>query len=326
MHTLPVGTARRITVALFLTLLWLAVMLLGIVVHELGHALAAPAGGWHNSISFFGGTTYFEPAFWQAVADHLATAGIPPETWGQADNLTLVTALAQQMPVMRYGVLGGWVAQLVSAAVAAVLFRLRAFRDEASAYARLFWGVYIVSTLAWVGAIWLGVGLLTPRSTDAVVLQEVILQGSWLAIAVVWMLGITLVGLSVLFAARYGDRFFAFAIPDRGSHLARLWALLIVCSALIGKFPLPALIEGLAGPLLILVGTAIYLTRQHTAYVPAIGWLNTSAILAVIVGMLITRSGIIVGSDSDTLSLHTIQALYCEQGECLPADIAKWFR
>jgi hypothetical protein len=192
---------KTASLGLFLLLTWLVIMLFNVWVHELGHAITfALSEGWRNSIVMFGSTFSTEPAFILEMVDNVQNSGLTPETFEIAHQLKLIETLAQNLPSIRLGVIGGWVGQLVVTLIVLLLTRTRAFREESSGYDRLFWHGYILINLAWMGGYWLLLGLRMPTSSDPIVLINVILQKSPVAIGALWLLASGLIALALWLA------------------------------------------------------------------------------------------------------------------------------
>ncbi len=333
-----VSKRRLLLIAAFFLFFWLAVVLFSTTVHEIGHALAvALAGGWRNSLVFFGGAAYHEPVLWLTILDQVQASGFTPAQWGDEQNLALMGQIARLMPTFRIGVLGGWLGQLVAAALAFLVVRSRVFRAAASTFSRLFWGAFVLFNPAWVGGLWLLDGLWPPNSSDSAVLVNAILGNRPLALAALWLLGAGLVALALWLADRIGGQVFApLGLSAPASRkLALLWTALIAVTALPGKLPLPGNLDAIVGALiavpLMTVGPLWLLLRSNrndaaAPRVPAYAWLGIGMVLGLILFGLLSRSGFMVRGDSASLQMQIIQAHYCEQVKCAPEDALRWFR
>ena len=120
---------RLVQLAAFFLLFWLAVMLFSTTVHEVGHALTvALAGGWRNSLAFFGGADYNEPVVWLTMIEQVQASGLSPQEWGAEQNLRLMGEVARRLPPYRLGVMGGWLGQLAATLLAFLVVRSRVFQ------------------------------------------------------------------------------------------------------------------------------------------------------------------------------------------------------
>lgn len=329
---------RFVQLAAFFLLFWLAVVLFSTTVHEVGHALTvALTGGWHNSLAFFGGANYNEPAIWLAVVEQVQASGLSPQEWGAEQNLRLMGEIARRLPPFKFGVVGGWLGQLAATLAVFLVFRSRVFQEGASSFSRLFWGCFVLFNPAWVGGLWLLDGLWAPNSSDSVVLVDVILNRNVAALILLWAISVGLIALALLLAHRYGAMVFApLGLSDAaGRRLALLWTTLVAVTALPGKLPLPGRLDAavaalIAIPLMALGPTWLLarLTRQEESVprAPGYAWLGTLVVLALILFGLVTRSGFAVWGDPDMLHIQTIQAHYCEQTDCVPEDVMRWFK
>ncbi|MBK8905592.1 MAG: hypothetical protein IPM53_30700 [Anaerolineaceae bacterium] len=324
---------KSVSLGMFLLLTWLAIMLFNVWVHELGHAITfALSIGWQNNISNFGGTFPTDPAFIMEVVNWLQTSGLTPETFETAHQLQLLEALGQNLPSIRLGVIGGWAGQLALTLIVFLLTRTRAFQEEGSGYGRLFWHGYILVNLAWMGGNWLFMGWQAPTSSDPIVLINVMLQRNPVAIGLLWLLALGIIWLAVRLAHRFGgDLFGVLGLSPVASHrLALVWVATTALSSVLLKLP-GTLIPVLLGLLIVLVVPIVYLRRLSLAeneriHAPLLAWQGTAIILAVMLAFLLTNSGIVVfGHNGDTQQLNALSVAYCEQTNCLPAEIRAWF-
>lgn len=327
------STRRAISSGFFLLLTWLVIMLFNIWVHELGHAITFGVSvGWRNSISTFGTTFPTDPAFMQEVVNWLQNSGLTPDTIEAVHQRQLLEALGQNLPSIRLGVIGGWLGQLFVTLIVFLLTRTRAYREQGSGYGRLFWHGYILINLAWMGGNWLLMGLFTPTSSDPIVLINVILQKNPVAIGGLWLLALGIIWLAYRLAQRFGDDLFGILglTPEASQRLAIIWVAVTALSSILLKLPgtvIPVLLI-----LLLIFGVPILFLRRLTLaedlemHIPLLAWQGTAVILAIMLVVLFTNSGIVVfGLDGETQQLNVLSAVYCEQANCLPAEVRAWF-
>lgn len=329
---------KLVQLTMFFLVFWFAVLLFSMTIHEMGHALTvAFVGGWRNSTVFFEGANYQEPAFVVAIVEQAQTSSLSPEEWGVEQYINLMGNLARQLAPFKFGVVGGWLGQLVTALIVFLIFRLHAFQVGASSFSRLFWGCFILFNLAWIGGLWFLDGLWAPNSSDSVVLVNVLLERNPLALGGLWLIGVGLVALALLLANRYGGKVFApLGLNEAiGRRLALLWTGLVSVTALPGKLPLPsgwdATVAALIAIPLMTIGPTWFLARcarrgEPFAQAPAYAWLGLVVVLALVLFGLATRSGFIIQADPDLMQIQVIQAYYCEQLNCVPEDVLLWFR
>ncbi len=124
------------TPELSLVVIWVGCLFVSILVHELGHALAARSYGWPPDIVLhgFGGFARYSPghgytrrrAIWIAVAGPLAGFGLYAVV--QCAHLWLLAGLAEEQP---------WAVNLLKSNTGAgILFAIRQLK-----YINLFWGL-----------------------------------------------------------------------------------------------------------------------------------------------------------------------------------------
>jgi len=327
-----------VQLTVFFLLFWFAVLLFSMTIHEMGHALTvAFVGGWRNSTAFFGGAAYHEPSFLLAMVDQVQASGLTPSEWGMEQNFQLMGDLARQVIPFRFGVIGGWLGQLAAVLIVYLIFRSHTFQVGGSSFSRLFWGCFMFFNLAWIGGLWFLDGLWAPNSSDSVVLVNIILERNPLALGALWLIGVALVGLSLFLANRYGGVVFSPLGLNKagGRRLALLWAGLVAVTALPGKLPLPARWDATVAALiaipLMTIGPTWLLARwarrgEPLAQAPAYAWLGSVVVLALVLFGLATRSGFIIQGDLDLMQIQVIQAHYCEQVNCVPEEIMRWFR
>jgi len=329
---------KLVQLTMFFLVFWFAVLLFSMTIHEMGHALTvAFVGGWRNSTAFFGGANYQEPAFVLAIVEQVQTSSLSPEEWGAEQNFNLMGNLARQLAPFKFGVVGGWLGQLAAVLIVFLIFRSHTFQVGASSFSRLFWGCFMVFNLAWIGGLWFLDGLWAPNSSDSVVLVNVLLERNPLALGGLWLIGVGLVALALLLANRYGGKVFApLGLSEAiGRRLALLWTVLVSVTALPGKLPLPARWDAIVAALiaipLMTIGPTWLLVRwarpgEPFAQAPAYAWLGLVVVLALVLFGLATRSGFIIQGDPDLMQIQVIQAYYCEQVNCVPEEIMRWFR
>jgi hypothetical protein len=324
---------KAVSLGIFLLLTWVVIMLFNVWVHELGHAVTfALSVGWRNTVSTFGSTFPTDPSFMLEIVNWLQSSGLTPDTFAAADELQLLEAMGQNLPSIRLGVIGGWVGQLVVTLIVFLLTQTQAFREGGSGYGRLFWHGYILINLAWMGGNWLFMGLQAPTSSDPIVLINVILQKNPVAIGALWLLALGLIWLAYRLARRFGDDLFGILglSPKASQQLAIIWVAATALSSVLLKLP------GTSFPvllilLIIFVGPIVFLRRlplaeNHTVHTPLLAWQGTAVILAVMFAFLLTNSGIVIfGHDGDTQQLNVLSVTYCEQTNCLPAELRAWF-
>jgi hypothetical protein len=324
---------KVLSLGAFLMLTWVVIMLFNVGVHELGHAITfAATVGWKNSIVTFGGTFPTDPAFMLEVVDTLQNSGLTPETFESVHQIQLLETLGQNLPSIRMGVLGGWAGQLVVTLIAFLLTRTQAYQDGSSGYGRLFWHGFILINLAWMGGNWFLLGLQKPTSSDPIVLINVILQNSPVAIATLWLLSTTLIGLAYWLARRFGNRLFSVLglSPQVSQQMAIIWVLTTTLGAVLLKIPGTA-IPVLLILLIILVVPIFFLVRlphaeNPTGHVPLLAWQSTFIILTVMMTLILTNSGIVAfGHGGNRQQLNVLSVTYCEQTSCLPSEIQAWF-
>jgi hypothetical protein len=299
------------------------------MIHECGHALTGMVMGWHNSISFFGRTIFLKAELTLTAIQIAQESGLSPEELVKEQALNIITELARRSALLRYGVIGGWIGQLLATLVVFLVFRSSVFQTQASSFSRTFWGGFILFNLAWLGGTWFLYGVWTLQRSDPIVLVEVIMERNPFALIGLWIVSMGLVGLALFVANRYGGHVFGpLGLSEAGGQrLALFWTGAVVVSGLLIK--LPMIIAVLINiPLMIAIPLweLRQLVRQgeHPPHVPGYIWLGTLVVLAGIIFMLLTNSGILIGGDPDTLEMQVIQAHYCEQIKCVPEDIMRW--
>jgi hypothetical protein len=314
----------------FFLLFWLAVMLSSMLVHELGHGLAGMiAGGWSNSVVRFGQTDFLKQSFVLDAIRLAQTSGVTPETWGTSQQLELIANLARQELPFRYAILGGWIAQLVAAAIVFVLYRSRGFQAQASTFTRMFLGGVLLFNPAWLGGTWLLYGAWRLEDTDPIVLVDVILNGNPFAIAGLWIVSLGLIALALFLAYRYGSAMFAplgFSEPG-GRKMALYWTAGVAVIGFLIKLPfMIALMVAILLMIAVPLWSSMRLIKQGETVpvIPGYVWLGMSAIYGVVIFLVATNSGLLIGGDTGTLTTQAVESYYCRQVQCVPEDVLQW--
>lgn len=311
---------------LFIVILWFTVLLTSMMVHEVGHGVATAVSGWKNSTPGFGATGYYERQLLLDALDYSVNSGVAPADWDRDHALAMIAELARHNTPLQAGVYGGWLAQLVVALFVFFLVQWRVFQQEASAQARLFWGSFALFNFAWVGGLLLLVNFLPYAGSDGVVLKQVILQDNVLAQGVILAGSLGLLLFAYYAAGKIGPLTFAgFGLDGAQSHtLALGWLALTAGAGFVAKIPVLA-------PLVLLAVFVIpgfifrrFAARQVVGRARPYMWFSTLLWLAIIIVLALTNSGFIINRDSDALTQAVIKAHYCDQSDCLPAELQDW--
>lgn len=308
---------------LFIVVLWFTVLLTSMLVHEVGHGVAtAVSGGWKNSTPGFGSTGFYERQLLLDALDYSANSGVSPADWGRDHTLTMIAELARHNAPLQVGVYGGWLAQLVVALFVFFLVQWPVFQQEASAQARLFWGSFVLFNFAWVGGLLFLVNYLPYAGSDGVVLKQVILQDNILAQVVILAGSLGLMLLAYYAAGKIGPLTFAgFGLDAAPSRtLALGWFGLTVLAGFVAKIPVLAPIVLVA----VVVIPGFIFRRLAAGWVRPYMWFSTLLWLAVIIILAVTNSGFIINRDNSALTQAVIKAHYCDQMDCLPAELHDW--
>ncbi|MCL4261604.1 MAG: hypothetical protein KJ069_00240 [Anaerolineae bacterium] len=312
---------------IFMVILWFTVLLTSVMVHEVGHGVAtAVSGGWKNSTPGFGATGYYERQLLLEALDYSVNSGVAPADWDRDHGLAMIAELARHNIPLQVGVYGGWLAQLAVALFVFFLVQWRVFQQEASAQARLFWGSFALFNFAWVGGLLFLVNFLPYAGSDGVVLKQVILQDNVLAQGIILAGSLGLLLFAYFTAGKIGPLTFAsFSLDEAQSRtLALGWFALTAWAGFIAKIPVLA-------PLVLLAVFIIpgFIFRRFAAgevagRVRPYMWFSTLLWLVVILIFAVTNSGFIINRDDSALTQAIIKAHYCDQSDCLPAELQDW--
>lgn len=282
MNTTNRNTNRSTSVLSLLVfnfIFWLSIMLINIYIHEVGHGVLMAISGWKHNLIYFGSAVPTEPELMVNTYQWFAQQAFKPHTFGTEQALQTIEYWGRTFPVIRLGLLGGWLGQLFVTFMLAILTQTRAFKDGASAFGKLFSLGYIVINTAWMGGNWLLLGLQEPRSSDPVILINVLLNRNPVAIGFLWLLALLMIALSVWLDHRFGKQMFSgFGLSDSESkNMASLWALISAIAGL--SMRIPNLVLSLGVILFMVTAIPIFYLKHQQAkekdakfQIPGIVW------------------------------------------------------
>ncbi len=311
---------------IFMVVLWFTVLLTSMVVHEVGHGVATAVSGWKNSTPGFGATGYYERQLLLDALDYSVNSGVAPADWDRDHALAMIAELARHNAPLQTGVYGGWLAQLVVALLVFFLVQWPVFQQEASAQARLFWGSFALFNFAWVGGLLFLVNFLPYAGSDGVVLKQVILQDNVLAQVIILAGSLGLLLFAYYTAGKIGPLTYAgFGLDAAQSRTVALgWFALTAGAGFVAKIPVLAPLVLLA--VFVIPGVIFwrFAAGQVVGRVRPYMWFSTLLWLVVIIVFAATNSGFIINRDGDALTQAVIKAHYCDQSDCLPAELQDW--
>lgn len=158
------------------------------------------------------------------------------------------------------------------------------------------------------------------------VLKQVILQDNVLAQVIILAVSLGLMLFAYYAAGKIGPLTFAgFGLDEAQSRtLALGWFALTAWAGFIAKIPVLA-------PLVLLAVFVVpgfifwrFAAGEVVGRVRPYMWFSTLLWLVVIIVFAVTNSGFIINRDSDALTQAVIKAHYCDQSDCLPAELQDW--
>lgn len=324
-----------IKVLLFFLVFWLTVMLVNIFVHELGHAVFMAAfGGWKHNLSYFGGTIATDSALMVDTYQWIDSQGFSPNEFGTEQALQVIEYWGETFPAMRWGVIGGWLGQLILSGILLFLTQTNAFKEGASAFGKLFSLGFIVINLGWMGGNWLLLGMGEPVSSDPVLLINVLLGRDPLKIGLLWIFAVLIVALSAWLGQTFGAEMFAgFGLsPSHSKRLAAIWALTSGLAGLSLRIPILVIAVGFI-LILVIVVPSVYIHRLQsnaddiTFTIPGIVWQNTLVLLVLLFAIIFSNSGFFIsGNSQDQIQDNAVFQHYCIETDCIPDELEKWFQ